>query len=255
MRNLILFQVSSSEEFQYLDGRFHQEFWVQNRSLPIFRMCYSHAFFQVVKSHVLVQNYEPFHHWDMVVLDNDGHPWIRNGRYLKVEAEDNVEAIPKDRFLVADNGLASPYFPDWNFYPYYKGIITDIESNIFEQFYADSFFLRHETIWRRVYDANKIFFFCEYNDFSLYVIEQKWDKTPINVFKTILERQIGMCFNQISVLKTIASPYYYILPHQSERKCAECIRNTLRGLTPFSDLTLFGLACQLEISVKKFSHR
>ncbi|GFS62484.1 uncharacterized protein TNIN_282691 [Trichonephila inaurata madagascariensis] len=111
MRNLILFQVSSSEEFQYLEGRFHQEFWVQNRSLPIFRMCYSHAFFQVVKSHVLVHNYEPFRHWDMIVIDNDGHPRIRNGRYLKVDAGDNVEAIPKDRFLVADNGLATLLFP------------------------------------------------------------------------------------------------------------------------------------------------
>ncbi|GFR15575.1 uncharacterized protein TNCT_220901 [Trichonephila clavata] len=214
-------------------------------------MCYSHAFFQVVKSHVLVHNYEPFRNWDTIVIDNDGHPQTRNGRNLTVEAGGNIEAIPIDRFLVADNGSASP-FPHCNFYTYYKGIITDIQPNVFEQFYADSFLLRHESTWRRAYDANLTFFFCEYNDFSLYVIEQKLDKTPINVFKTILEREIGMYFNPESVLKTIASPYYYILPYQSERKYAIFARKVLHSITHVPDLTTFELVCQLEMAVKSF---
>ncbi|GFY47866.1 uncharacterized protein TNIN_93961 [Trichonephila inaurata madagascariensis] len=252
MRNLILFQVSSSAEFQYLDGRFYQQFWVHTRSLPIFRMCYSHAFFQVVKSHVLVQNYEPFRHWDMIVIDNDGHPRVRNGQNLKVEAGDNVEAIPINKFLVAANGLASPSFPDWNFYPYYKEIITGIQPDVFEQFYADSFLLKHESTWRRVYNANLTFFFCDYPDFSLYVIEQKLDKTPINVFKTILGRQTGMCFDEKSVLKTIASPYYYILPYQDKRKYARFARRVLHSITHVPDLTTLELVCQLEMAVKEF---
>ncbi|GFU56067.1 transposable element Tcb2 transposase [Trichonephila clavipes] len=246
MRNLILFQLSSSKEFQYLDGRFHQQIWVHNRSLPIFRICYSHAFFQIVKSHVLVHNYEPFRHWDIIVTDNDGHPQER-----KVETERNVEAIPINRILVADNGLACPSSPNWNFYPYYKEIITGIQSNVFEQFYADSFLLKHESTWRRVYAANLTFFFCGYSDFSLYVMEQKLDKTPINVFKTILGREIGMCFNQKSVLKTIASPYYYILPYQDKRKYAIFERKVFHSSTPVPDLTTFELVCQLEMAVKK----
>ncbi|GFY69671.1 uncharacterized protein TNIN_42851 [Trichonephila inaurata madagascariensis] len=160
MRNLKLFQQSNSEEFQYLDKKFYQEFVMHKRSLPLFRMCYSHAFFQVAKSHVLVHNYEPFRHWDMIVIDNDGHPKTENGYVLMTKPSKNIEAIPKDRFLVADNVLATPSVPYWNFYPYYKGVITDMQSNIFEQFYAESFFLRHETTWRRVYDANRTFFFC-----------------------------------------------------------------------------------------------
>ncbi|GFY78883.1 uncharacterized protein TNIN_217811 [Trichonephila inaurata madagascariensis] len=102
----------------------------------------------------------------MIVIDNDGHPQTKNGRNLKVGTGENIEAIPIDRFLVADNGLASSSFPDWNFYPYYKGIIEGTQSNIFEQFYADSFLKRHESTWRRVYDSNLTFFTCEYNDFS-----------------------------------------------------------------------------------------
>ncbi|GFU56026.1 uncharacterized protein TNCV_3404951 [Trichonephila clavipes] len=180
-------------------------------------MCYSHAFFQVVKSHVLVHNYEPFRHWDIIIIDSDGHRQTKKSQNLKIEAGENIEAIPIERFLVADNGLASPSFPDGNFYPYYKGIITGIQSDIFEQFYSD-FLLGHESTWRRIYDVNFTFFFCEYNDFCLYVIEQNFDKTPINVFKAILQREIGICFSQKSVLKTIASPYYYILPYQDEKR-------------------------------------
>ncbi|GFV46181.1 uncharacterized protein TNCV_4664221 [Trichonephila clavipes] len=250
MRNSMLFQISNSEEFQYLDNKFCQEFVIHTRSIPIFRMCYSHAFFQVVKSHVLVHNYEPFRQWDRIVIDNDGYPKTENGSVLKVKRSKNIEAICKDKFLVADNGLASPSIPDWNFYPYYKGIITGMQSNIFEQFYADSFLLRHESTWRRVYDSNLTFFSCEYNDFSLYVIEQKCDKTPINVFKTILEREIGIYFSQKSVLKTIASPYYYILPYQDERKFVEYTSEFLAdGVTPY-DFIQWELECQLQLSMK-----
>ncbi|GFQ89349.1 uncharacterized protein TNCT_480881 [Trichonephila clavata] len=172
MRNLILFQLSSREEFQYLDQRFYHQFWVRDRSLPIFRMCYSHAFFQVVKSHVLIDNYEPFYNWDIIVIDNDGHQRIKDGRKMKTACK-NINDVHVGRFLVANNGLASDSYLNWNFYPYYKGIIAVIQSNVFEQFYADAFLLRHESTWSHAYDANLTFFSCEYNDFSLYVIEQK----------------------------------------------------------------------------------
>ncbi|GFY68712.1 uncharacterized protein TNIN_217791 [Trichonephila inaurata madagascariensis] len=255
MRNLILFQVSSREEFQYLRRRFCHQIWVHTRSLPIFRICYSHAFFQVVKSHVLVHNYEPFRHWDMIVIYNDGHQLTKNGFKIMIKACKDIEEIPVNTFLVANNGLASPSIPNGNFYPYYKGILAGIQSDIFEQFYADSYFLRHESTWRRVYCANKAVFFCEYNDFSLYVIEQKCDKTSINVFKTILEREIGMCFNQKSVLKTIASPYYYILPYQDERKYAEYVRYILHNEIDPSDFRLCEIECQLELAVKSLKRR
>ncbi|GFQ89351.1 uncharacterized protein TNCT_480891 [Trichonephila clavata] len=252
MRNLILFQLSNREEFQYLDQRFHHQFWVRKRSLPIFRMCYSHAFFQVVKSHVLIDDCEPFHHWAIIVIDNDGHQRIKDG--LKMEtACKNINAVPVGRFLVANNGLSSDSYPNWNFYPYYKGIIAGIQSNVFEQFYADAFLLRHESTWRRAYDANLTFFSCEYNDFSLYVIEQKRDKTPINIFKAILEREIGICFNQKLVLKTIASPYYYILPYQDERIHDENVRCNYRAEMCSPDVIAIELVCQLEMAVKLFT--
>ncbi|GFQ72010.1 uncharacterized protein TNCT_60131 [Trichonephila clavata] len=154
-------------------------------------MCYSHAFFQVVKSHVLVHNYEPFRHWDLAVIDNDGHRQTIKGRKLMVYIGGNTNAPSIDKFLVAYNGLVAPSFPDWNFYPYYKEVITHIQSNVFEQFYADSFLSRHASTWRRAYDAKATYFFCEYNDFSLYVIEQKRDKTPINVFKQSWNERLG----------------------------------------------------------------
>ncbi|GFY78884.1 uncharacterized protein TNIN_217821 [Trichonephila inaurata madagascariensis] len=254
MRNLILFQISSPEEFQYLDGRFYHQFWIHNRCFPIFRMCYSHAFFQVAKSHVLVHNHEPFRHWDTIIIDNDGQPKTKNGHEMKAINGSNINTMPIKKFLIANNGLASTSFPRWNFYPYYKGIITSIQSNVFEQFYTtDSSILRHESIWRRVYDANLTFFFCEYNDFSLYVLEQKRHKTPINVFKTILERQNGICFNEKSVLKTIASPYYYILPYQDERKYAEFARNASVSLIHVLNISIFQFICQTDIALKSVS--
>ncbi|GFV46184.1 uncharacterized protein TNCV_4664251 [Trichonephila clavipes] len=172
-----------------------------------------------------------------------------------IKACKNIEAIPVVTFLVANNGLASPFIPDGNFYPYYKGVIAGIQSNIFEQFYGDSFILRPKFTWRRAYDANLTFFFCEYKDFALYVIEQKWYKKPINVFKTILEREIGICFNQNSVLKTIASPYFYILPYQDERIHEEYVRNKYLREIYFPDFKPIKLACQLELPVKMFTKR
>ncbi|GFQ98645.1 uncharacterized protein TNCT_398801 [Trichonephila clavata] len=249
MRNLILFQISSPEEFQYLDGWFYHKFWILTRSLPIFRMCFSHAFNQVAKSHVLVHNYEPFRHWDTIIIDNDGLPKTKNGLDLKAEASTNIKTMPIDRFLVVNNGLASTFFLRWNFYPYYKGIITSIQPSVFEQFYNNPSILKHESTWSRIYDASMTFFFCDYNDFSLYVIEQKLHKTPINVLKTIQEREIGICFNQKSVLKTIASPYYYILPYQDERKYAEYTGQSLISLRQVLNITMFQFACQIDIAV------
>ncbi|GFU56063.1 uncharacterized protein TNCV_3405261 [Trichonephila clavipes] len=200
-------------------------------------MCYSHAFSQVAKSHVLVHNYEPFRHWDMIIIDNDGQPKTKNGHEMKAGTGANINTMPINKFLIANNGLACTSFPHWNFYPCYKGIITSIQSNVFEQFYTtESSILRRESTWRRVYDATLTFFFCEYDDFSLYVLEQKLHKTPINVFKTVLEREIGICFNQKSVLKTIASPYYYVLPHQDERNAKLNFPSSshMAGLLPYS---------------------
>ncbi|PRD30080.1 UNVERIFIED_CONTAM: hypothetical protein NCL1_27484 [Trichonephila clavipes] len=254
MRNLILFQISSPEEFQYLDGKFYHQFWIHNRSFPIFLMCYSHAFSQVAKSHVLVHNYEPFRHWDMIIIDNDGQPKTKNGHEMKAGTGANINTMPINKFLIANNGLACTSFPHWNFYPCYKGIITSIQSNVFEQFYTtESSILRRESTWRRVYDATLTFFFCEYDDFSLYVLEQKLHKTPINVFKTVLEREIGICFNQKSVLKTIASPYYYVLPHQDERKYAEFARNASLSLIHVLNISIFQFICQTDIAVKNAS--
>ncbi|GFQ70783.1 hypothetical protein TNCT_600002 [Trichonephila clavata] len=35
-----------------------------------------------------------------------------------------------------------------------------------------------------------------------------------------MERQIGKTFNAAAVLRRIASPYYYVLPHQDEQEYA-----------------------------------
>ncbi|GFY47199.1 uncharacterized protein TNIN_356371 [Trichonephila inaurata madagascariensis] len=71
----------------------------------------------------------------------------------------------------------------------------------------------HESTWRRLYDSNTTFSFCEYDDFILYVKEQTLGSRPVNVFKEIMKRQMGKPFDTTAVLRRIASPYYYVLPH------------------------------------------
>ncbi|GFY47865.1 uncharacterized protein TNIN_93951 [Trichonephila inaurata madagascariensis] len=254
MRNLILFQISNREDFKYFNKAFHHQFRMKRECFDTFSICFTEAFNQVAKSHVLVHNYEPFCNWNIIIVDDDGHPQTQDEDYLAAKTGKKFKRGPTDKYLVAtcNDDLVIDPFPNCPFK------ILSIRTNTSYQLSSlipictnSSFDVMHEFTWRRVYDANSTFFFCEDNDFSHYIWEQIRKRRPINVFKTIKGREIGNHFDQKLVLKTIASPYYYILPHQDEEEFAEYER---KGESHWEftvwDFITFRFLSQLEIAVK-----
>ncbi|GFR27307.1 uncharacterized protein TNCT_83221 [Trichonephila clavata] len=105
----------------------------------------------------------------------------------------------------------------------------------------------HESTWRRLYDANNTLFNCENIDFDMYVREQTINLRPVNVLKEIIKREIGSSFKKLEVLKIIASPYYYILPHQNEEEYAEFEKDSSSFYSIVSGCIEFQLLSRLQI--------
>ncbi|GFT59039.1 uncharacterized protein NPIL_221871 [Nephila pilipes] len=191
-----------------------------------FRICLDHALTKVLKSHVLVRNTEPFVNWKTINIDNNGFPQRRNESHCRItESKIALENILIDRFLVAHFRKMSPFFgrnfwrvKTWNEDPLIKGFNLDTLGFLYS---TNELNLLHESAWRRVYSDNKMFYLFEKIYISSYLREQFQRNRPVNVLKQIMKRERSALFNQFEILKLIASPYYYVLPHQDEQKYTE----------------------------------
>ncbi|GFS65576.1 uncharacterized protein TNIN_247961 [Trichonephila inaurata madagascariensis] len=216
MRNMILFQISPTNDYIYLRQRFVHKIIIERWDVALFRKCLYHTLTDIVKSSVLVHNSVPFYHWMTIVIDRIDNP--QTGQMRSQRREGNTGNTATDQFLM-------PTFFDLmtnNLLLFLnRRLNTNIPCNRIETS-SNNRYLNpmHECTWRRLYDNNLSFFFCEYDDFILYVKEQTLESRPANVFKEIMERQIGKVLNTTAVLRRIASPYYYVLPHQDEQEYA-----------------------------------
>ncbi|GFS66674.1 uncharacterized protein TNIN_167601 [Trichonephila inaurata madagascariensis] len=254
MRNLILFQISGAD-YQYLEYKFKHDFtFVPGKGSLLFR-CFYRAFSNVTKFQVLVHNLEPFRYWRANTIDESGHRVAFNCDRNEVEFFED-EIMPRDRFLVATiNYLFSDTSLEyWN----YRSLSYIIKVPLSRREACSKTVLNpvHESTWRRLYDANDTLFNCEKSDFDLYEREQTMNLRPVSVFREIKKREIGCSFKKLEVLKTIASPYYYVLPHQNEKEYAEfetdsssfCARS-LSGCIEFQFLS------RLQIARKNISQK
>ncbi|GFS87213.1 uncharacterized protein NPIL_597831 [Nephila pilipes] len=57
-------------------------------------------------------------------------------------------------------------------------------------------------------------------DIAAYIKEKTNSNKSVNVFKKIMKRELGDSISEYKVLESIASPYYYELPHQNEEEYA-----------------------------------
>ncbi|GFY68665.1 hypothetical protein TNIN_366541 [Trichonephila inaurata madagascariensis] len=102
----------------------------------------------------------------------------------------------------------------------------------------------YESMWRRLY-ANPCTVLCfREEDSVLYIKEQTQEKKEASVFKKIMERQTGESFNIFHILKSIALPYYYILPHTNELKFLDFKTHN------YFNLMSFCFESQLNIAMK-----
>ncbi|GFW47728.1 uncharacterized protein TNCV_2829181 [Trichonephila clavipes] len=216
MRNVILFQISPTSDYIYLRQRFFHKIIIERWNVALFRKCLYHTLTDIVKSSVLVRNSVPFHHWMTVVIDGIDNPQTSQLRAQICEA--NTGTTATDCFFI-------PIFFDLITKDLHvilnRRLNTNIPCNRIETSFNNRYLNpMHECTWRCLYDNNLTFFSCEYDDFILYVKEQTLELRSVNVFKEIMERPIGKAFDTTAVLRRMASPYYYVLPHQDEQEYA-----------------------------------
>ncbi|GFW08655.1 uncharacterized protein TNCV_2776761 [Trichonephila clavipes] len=208
MRNMILFQISPTSDYRNLAKKFLHKTIMERRNVALFQKCLNHAFTEVMKSSVLVHYSAPFRHWTTVIIDSVDNPQTNQRTAQTCGRDSGITAM--EQFLV----------------PAFRDLMTDewrlflnrrINANVSCSKYRNPI---HESTWRRLYDSKVAFFFCEHDDFILYVKEQTLESRSVNVFKEIMERQIGKTFSTTAILRRTASPYYYVLPHQNEQEYA-----------------------------------
>ncbi|GFW41108.1 hypothetical protein TNCV_415171 [Trichonephila clavipes] len=99
----------------------------------------------------------------------------------------------------------------------------------------------YESTWRRLY-ANPCTVLCiRDEDIIHYIKEQTQEEKEAHVFKKLIERQTGESFNIFHILKSIALPYYYILPHVNEL--------TFRDLTDHDYFNLMSICFESQLNI------
>ncbi|GFR15773.1 uncharacterized protein TNCT_449581 [Trichonephila clavata] len=207
-RNVIKFQIESSEEYGYLKPPFrHSILFILTRNLEL-EKCLSYAFSKVAKPTVVVDNYVPFREWQgRTDLEDDSDE--SDGMDQRIDKYNGREyyLVPeimsvKCCSLVNDSLNLMEFVEDWLKNLRFKNV--------------DCFNSMYKSIWRRLYANNKTYFCSSDIDIAAFLKEQRIKNKPINVFNEIFKRERGETFNQRGILESIASPYYYALPHQKE---------------------------------------
>ncbi|GFQ98604.1 uncharacterized protein TNCT_196581 [Trichonephila clavata] len=228
MRNVIKFQIAGNKEYEYFKNKkFYNGLSYQEIHEELLEICLPHALTKVVKAHVAVHNFEPFRPWAIINVDVNGFPGSQNSVIWRQNLNPRpIEFVERNLFLVAafSNFHLEDFYDDWStYYPRERRLFTGLRVHLGSQQTTGEEYINssRKSTWRRVYDKNVSLFSCSDQDIAAYEKEQTKINKPINVFKKIIRREVGERFDQFEVLESIASPYYYILPHQNEKEYNE----------------------------------
>ncbi|GFW61715.1 uncharacterized protein TNCV_3706501 [Trichonephila clavipes] len=257
MRNVIKFQNASHKEYEYFkNDKFYHEIFCQGNQVLSLEVCLSHALTKIVKSHVVVDNLVPFLQWDIVEIDDDGFTEGQNPVITRESADPRaVEYVQRNIFLgTAFSNLKILYYGT-KFYSYSneRPLFTSRDLDDLQIKDVDYLNSLYNSSWRRVFDHGLSLFSCFDEDLAAYVREQAKISKPVNVFKQILNREWNERFDQFEVLESIASPYYYVLPHRNERQYKEFeLYGRWRLITNSSFYISFNFKSNLIIGEKTF---
>lgn len=221
MRNVIQFQFGSTEDFEYVRQNFTHQIMMFEDINPILFTVLSYTLSKIVKSHVLVHNLQPFLEWRTIIVDNEGFPLRQNQGQFGAEIELDDINMQGDRFLVLtfSNVLHCMDLQRSNSpIIYEKELLTNspldtlVLSNLTENW--NSLF---ESAWTRAYTNNRIFFSSRDNAVYFYIKDETRSRRVENVFKQIMEREKGESFNELEILKSLITPYYFMFPDQNYR--------------------------------------
>ncbi|GFT16519.1 uncharacterized protein NPIL_665381 [Nephila pilipes] len=252
MRNIVEFQI---EELEEVYGDFRRSFWQEIVSeYKHIRILLDYASSQVVKICILVHNTEPFLNWRPMHLDNDGFQATLGQELRRQEIGKTAnEIVPINHYIVANfcSLLVGTYCRNEIFQPiFFARFYTEPAlTTIYIDDLKDHLNPLREFTWLRVYDNTQTFYCAPRAiDINFYIKEQTRSRTPVYVFNEIMRRERGEFFCTQAVLKKIASPYYYILPHQDKQEQSEFESEALDG-----DITCRFLRFSVSLSIAKKS--
>ncbi|GFS86496.1 uncharacterized protein NPIL_94461 [Nephila pilipes] len=257
MRNVIKFQIETGEDYERLRGCcFKQRILCLNSISSTLSTCLNYTLSNVVKSHVLVHNFIPFRRWRTMFIDDDGFRAGQNPFKRREQITWRTGNVSTDRFLVT-------YFSTYTLFEFitwssslrtHSQILTfDTLDNIRIACQAIIVNSKYHT-WRRVFGDNYTLFSCSEDDITSYVKEQKHRNKLVNVFETIMKREFSGPFNLFKTLESIASPYYYELPHQNQEEYdAFEVENDWCLRRNGSNYVTFSFACGLEKAAKNIT--
>ncbi|GFT24763.1 uncharacterized protein NPIL_215041 [Nephila pilipes] len=239
MRNIIEFQIEELRE-----KRQHRSFrqMVIHLYPPILSIL-DYACEQIVLAHVQVHKNKEhlFQNWELITVDQNGFRGLnRSPQTVTVRSP----APPTNRYLVTEFSnlvtrtfhrypLLHPTF-DIPFYtaPLLHTLRIDPQENGDESSNERDAMMNptRELYWKRVYDESWLYFHEPHAiDINFYLKEQALRRSPVNVFTRIMRREDGDPFDPRAILRKIAAPYYYVLPHRDEQKHEQFISD-LRDL-------------------------
>ncbi|GFS45673.1 uncharacterized protein NPIL_176921 [Nephila pilipes] len=220
------------------------------------RICLDYALSKVVKSHVLLHNSEPFHQWGTITIDNDGFYQIRSQVERIAEiSKKTAENESVDQFLAPTFRLeyGSALADRWH--TLRSGERPFFAEDILHTFpltcIADHLYLPLESAWSRVYSNDGFLVLFEKVYVAAYLDDQIRNNRSVNVFKQIVNREINeKFFNQFEILRTIASPYYFVLPYQDLQTYAHIEMSGWYILILHQNYSVLSFQCQLDVAMK-----
>ncbi|GFR02454.1 uncharacterized protein TNCT_462631 [Trichonephila clavata] len=172
-------------------------------------MCLRHSITEVMKYNILMHSYTPFLQWPFInIVNNDFTELNRGQRQYEPNERNLIANFENERHFSFDNG-----WNHWNLLQ--RRLITNTRLCNLHVNNANFLNSIYSLPWRRVFADNFIDFSCTDSDIASYVEHTERIK-PVHVFKEITKREMGETFNLFRILESIASPYYYILPHHRE---------------------------------------
>ncbi|GFQ94869.1 uncharacterized protein TNCT_129281 [Trichonephila clavata] len=225
VRNVIEVQIESSEDYDYLKQSFnHSIFYPMSRSHEL-RKCLTYALSKVSKSPALMHNYKPFREWPTIRVES-----FDVSEEIIIQRIDEHEQTEYFYYLVPDyKHLQNSSFVLPLYHLYSMQFVENwLKKLRFKN--IDCFNSMHKSIWRRVYGNNHSYFCSSNINIAAFLKEQIQRVEPIQVFNEIIKRERGEFFNLFGILESIASPYYYVLPHQNVRNSDQLKRYNLHSL-------------------------
>ncbi|GFU21254.1 uncharacterized protein NPIL_168351, partial [Nephila pilipes] len=256
MRNAITFQIASEEDCNCFLETFHHQILYKRNEITELRICLDYALSKVVKSHVLLHNSEPFHQWGTITIDNEGFYQIRTEDQRIAEiSKKTAENESVDRFLVPTFRLeyGSALTDRWP--TLRSGERPFFEEDILHTFpltcIANDHYLPLEFTWIRVYSNDEFLVLFEKVYVAAYLYDQIRNNRSVNVFKHIVNREVNeKFFNQFEILRTIASPYYFVLPYQDLQKYAHIEMIGWYILILHQNYWVFSFQSQLDVAME-----